>query len=179
MVTNDSRNNIIVMILIFVTAIMTVYSMTVFANQMISTGERTEKIVTNTAKDINVTLNRLISTIEIQANNTGQQLVLSKEEKALQEHNLKTFLGTFQNNSDALLNMTQHQTDEFVKTLQKSQNLTMKSQNISLDNQMVTKNLTEEVEFLNKILNSTYAYNASTGQSNNNVSFIPNTTRLE
>lgn len=198
MVTNDTRNNLIVIALIVGIAGMTIFSMSTFANQMTTTGQKTEQVITETATDINATLSDLIKTIELQANVTAElaglkaqelevfeagfdnlstvvneQLILTKDEREIQANNLALFLETFQNNSDTLVNATNIQTEKFIEVLQKSQNLTMKGQNLTLNTQNLTKNLTAEIEFLNKLLDQYRQANATI-----DAAFTPNTTRL-
>lgn len=176
MVTTESRNNLMILILVIVVGIMVLYFMTTFAGTMEKTAQQSATVVNATAKNVTDTFSQVVNLIT-------SQIKLQEEERDTNKQNLALFLGTFQNQSNTMVDAIhdlkntsasdrKNQTSVFVDTLMKSQNLTKFSINTVEERNAIMDRLIGTVANLTLSLSSTTADKNMTGNPIDNNSQI-------
>lgn len=145
MVTTESRNNIMILILVVVVGIMVLYFMTTFASTMQQAARDSGQVVNSTAKNVTDTFSQVTILMTKQIN-------LMEQERDANKENLNLFLNTFKNQSQAQVDAVhdlkntstqdrKNQTNVFVQTLLKSQNLTSYSINTTKERNAIMDRL--------------------------------------
>jgi hypothetical protein len=158
MVSPDTRNNLIVLVLIVAICIIVGSFIVAFSNNLERTSERGMVTVQTAADNVTASTKEMTGLLDKQAvifnegfNNLSRvlnaQYNLTVEEREQQAKNLGVFLKAFTNQTNTMVGAIDDQKIAFVDTLKQSQNLTKVSQNLTKENQQISidnKNLTQE-----------------------------------
>lgn len=134
MVSNDRRNNIIIAALVIAVAIVSVYFMISFKNELIHTGQT----ITDTANTSQETINVGV----LNVTREFQKLVDLKEEEINATKHLEETI------SNQFKNITENQTNIFVETFEETQNLTKLSQQLTQERIDQEKEIAAKIDML-------------------------------
>lgn len=173
MVTNEGRNNIIALAYIGVFGVVMFAFFFTYVNQA---EKATNMVTVEVRKGVdNVTdaSTRQTNMIDNLTHSVDRLVVLTIEDREQSDKALKTFMGTFKNQSDAMVtainemshdnNVTREvQTKAFIDAIEKQMNLTQYSQNLT-EQRIQQENLTAEtLDSLVQHFNLTLVPNATT-----------------
>ena len=140
MVVSIKENLVTIIIIAGFTFLLGVFVYT-FSEQMSTTSREATQKINQTTDEIVEIAHDLSSLME-------QQVTLVQQERNETKQNLALFLGTFANQSDAQVNATQHLEKAVVETLEKSQNLTQYSHNLTEERIEVERETSEKLDEL-------------------------------